>query len=218
MNAMTGFGVARAGGRVRRQMSVQRALEWAFGVEHAGVEFDELADGPPATDTVWRLMQRGQLGCRVDGGGRSLPHGDAVVIASLVSALDIAHGGRSMALQIAAHARACSVPDWMPDATPRCVPVAWRSTKHGVFAKTEVVGSVETQYRGRVVQHDLVACPVTWAPSAAKISSARRNYLAWWGALLELQAQLRGARLSTIVMTSAMPPLEPWRTSGQVKG
>lgn len=69
----------------KRALSVRQALEWAFGAERASVDFDELNDGPPATDTIWRLMQRGLLGCRIDGGGRSLPHDDAEVIASILS-------------------------------------------------------------------------------------------------------------------------------------
>lgn len=58
-----GFGSARA---VKREMSIRSALEWAFGAEQVSVEFDEINDGPPATDTIWRLMRQGVLGCNIN--------------------------------------------------------------------------------------------------------------------------------------------------------
>lgn len=198
---------------VRRELSVRAALEWAFAAERVSVDFDKIHDGPGGTDTIWRLMQRGRLGCKVDGGGRSARHDDAEIIASFVSQLDEGHGGRGMAVSIARYARACSVPDWMPRAVPRCVPVDVVQNPHGVFAKTEVVGQVEVLRRGRKKKVDVVACPVTFFPSAAKIASARREYLAWWGALLDLRVSLAGARLRTITVTQQMPPIKPWDTS-----
>lgn len=198
----------------RREMSVLQALQWAFGTECAQLEFDEV--NPDARvvgcDPIWRMMQQSILGCRVDGGGRSDAADDAEVIASIVARLPVALGGKAMADQVARLARAAAAPDWMPDATPRCVPRdGFRLTKHGEFARTETVGQVETLYRGRKVVHDLLACPVSYRPSAAQISSARRAYLDWWGALLHLQAELRACGLTTITITRDMPPMTPWR-------
>lgn len=198
---------------VKRELSVKAALEWAFAAERVSVDFDEIHDGAGGVDTIWRLMQRGQLGCKVDGGGRSARHDDAEIIASFVSQLDIGHGGKGMAVSIARYARSCSVPDWMPKAVPRCVPVDVFENQHGIMAKSEVVGQVEVLRRGRKKKIDLLACPVTFRPSAAKIASARREYLAWWGALLDLRVSLAKAGLRTISITQQMPSMKPWDTT-----
>lgn len=207
-------GVVRMGGGVR-EVSVRGALEWAFGVECAALDFDEYrSDGErPGTDTIWRLMQRGQLGCEIDGGGRSFAHDDADVIASFVAALPQGLGGRGMAVQIAALARAGMVPDCMPDATPRLVPVEWRNTRHGLFAKTEVIGSVVVRSRGREVRHDVTICPVTWSVTAQQVSRARQHYLDWWQALLHLRTRLRAAGLRSLRVGLEMPVLTPWDTT-----
>jgi hypothetical protein len=205
-----GFGQARA---VKRTLSIKAALEWAFGSERVSVEFDEINDAPPATDTIYRLMRQGVLGCKIDGGGKSFGHHDAEIIASFVARLPLEHGGKGMAVQIANLARAGVAPDWMPGAAPRCVPREWRLTKHGDFARTEVVGKGEIEFRGRKVKYDLMACPVTYSPSAAQIAAARRDYLLWWGALLDLRHELHHfGGLTSIALTQDMPPLSPWRT------
>lgn len=203
--------------RAKRSLSVVKALEWAFAVEQVSIEFDEV--NPDAytvgCDPIWRMMQQAVLGCRVDGGGTSARADDAEVIASIVARLPVAQGGKGMAVLVAHHARACSMPDPMVGASPRVVPRdGLRLTKHGEFAKTEVVGTVETVYRGRKAVHDLVACPISYAPSAAQISAARRGYLDWWGALLHLRHELSGCGLMSIDITQDMPPMTPWRTRG----
>ena len=195
-----------------RAMGIRVALEWAFGVEHAGLDFDDLRpDGArPGVSTIWVMIHRGQLGCQIDGGGRSRAADDAETIAIAVANLPVALGGRAMAAEIAALARAGLAPDWMPDARPRCVPCEWRNTKHGLFARAEVVRVETTLYRGRKVEHDVLACPVTFVPTSQQIAAARRRYLDWYGALLHLRADL-GHALARIRLTDAMPPLTPWR-------
>ncbi len=198
----------------KRQLSVVKALEWAFAVERVSVEFDEV--NPDArvvgSDPIWRMMRQAELGCRVDGGGSSRRADDAEVIASIVARLPVAQGGKAMALTVAHHARACSAPDPLVGAVPCVVPRdGWRLTKHGAFARTEVVGQVVTVYRGRKVAHDLLACPVTYSPSSAQIAAARRGYLDWWGALVHLRHELATCGLASIEVTTSMPPLTPWR-------
>lgn len=201
----------------RREMSIRAALEWAFATEHASLDFDEaLGDNArPGISTLWQIAQRGALGCSIDGGGRSLPADDAEIIASAVSNLPVGQGGKGMALRIAALARARMQPDWMQDATPRCVPVGWRETKHGRFAQTAECQAREGRwvhtFRGRLVERQGLACPVRFTPTASQIAAARRGWLDWYGALLWLQAELRGlGALDTITITRAMPPLRPW--------
>lgn len=211
--------------RQRRSMSVQRALEWAFGIEHARLEFDELGETSGnlrgGVDGIWIMMQRGQLGCVIDGGGTSYPADDAEIIASAVSSLPVEWGGRQMAVFIAQSARAGIAPDWMRDARPKYLPMDVRTNRHGTFAATEDARHLGPEgwpaqerkgRKGRVVKSPVLYCPVYIAPTARQIASARRRYLDWWGALLWLGAELRGLDILTgIEITQAMPPMTPWR-------
>lgn len=204
---------------VVREMRIDRALEWAFRQECASVEFDEMGETSHGNrigmDGIAIMIERGRVGCKVDGGGRSEPAWDAQIIASQVAALDISHGGKSMAVLIASLARAGAHPDWMPNETPRMVPVEWGENQWGTYAKTEVVETVTTVHRGRKTRRHVLACPVTIRPTWAQIHASRRNYLAWWGALLSLRSDLSGMGiLSTIRLTDEMPPMTPWRKDG----
>ena len=198
---------------VKRALSVQRALEWAFAVECAQIEFDEV--NPDAytvgSDPIWRMMRQAEIGCRVDGGGVSRSADDAEVIASVVACLPPGQGGKGMAVRIASLARAGLSPDPMVGAAPKVVPVGRFTNRHGCTAKTEVVGKVDTIYRGRKVTHDVLVCPVTYSPDASEIAAARRDYLDWWGALLHLRYELGACGLASIEITDTMPAMTPWR-------
>lgn len=199
---------------IRRELTILQALEWAFATEHAALDFaeDQGDNARPGVSTIWQIMMRGQLGCSVDGGGCSLPAADADIIASAVAALPPALGGKAMAVRVAELARAGTVPDWMPDARTRCLPRGWRNSKHGEFAQTDTGSTWTYTHRGRRVQHLASCCPVRYSPTAHQIGAARRGYLDWWGAILHLQSQLRGLRaLDGLRITSAMPPMTPWR-------
>ena len=200
-----------------RFMGIRSALEWAFGVECAPLDFGDAAEWHVGTDTIWRLMRQQELGCRVDGGGRSASHHDAQIIASFVAALPVEYGGRSMAVQIAELARAGRCPDAMLDARLRCVPKQLaHGNQHGPRAKAEdVPADAMTGWNlcprvgrpSRAYQW----CRVTYTPTAAQVSAARRNWLAWCGALLHLAHDLRvSGRLEVVRITQNMPPLEPW--------
>jgi hypothetical protein len=204
---------------VARQMSIERALRWAFADECASVDFDELGatshGNRQGIDGVAIMINRGALGCQIDGGGQSEPAWDAQIIASAVTNLPQAFGGRGMAVRLAEHARAGSRPDWIADDRMRCVPRDWRMTKHGPFAKTELVGAFQTTFRGRKVMHDIYACPVRYTPTPQQVSSARRAYFEWWRALLHIQGNLRRMNiLARIRITTDLPPLEPWNRKG----
>lgn len=195
-------------------LSIIQALEWAFAVEMAHLDFDDSGEEAHGGgwDTIAVLMERGVLGCKVDGGGRSRPSSDAEVIVEALSQLPIACGGQAMAVQIAGYARAGGRPDWMQGAVPKVVPQAWaHGNQHGRDAATQFLRFEAVQERGRKVEHEVRCCPVTWAPSAVTIASARRHYLQWWSALLHLRADLvSGRRLERVTLTKAMPPLKPW--------
>lgn len=196
-----------------RQMTVLQALHWAFAVEKASVDFDDFA-APVGRDTIDRLIRQGLLGCKVDGGGRSFPHDDADVIASLVARLPHAHGGASMAVRVAQLARIGASPDWMPGARPACVPQEVRLTKHGARARSECVGQVVTMFRGRKVVHDVMACAVTYRPSRDEIAAMRAEYDAWFGAVAWLWEALRGGGLRTVQVMGGLPAFRPWERRG----
>jgi hypothetical protein len=203
---------SRAAG-IKRALGIFASLEWAFGTERAELDFDDLrGDGArPGVSGIYVLMQRGALGCQIDGGGKSRPAHDAEVIANAVAALPVQFGGRGMAVQIATLARAGARPDYAPNPRPRCAPRDVRGTKHGVFAVTEKIGTVETLHRGRKVVHDLLICPVTYCDTADEVAQVREGYTAWWLALDHLRAQLIAqGGFDKLVITDAMPPRRPW--------
>ncbi len=206
-----------------REMSIERALRWAFAEEFAQIEFDEIGETAHGNrrgiDGIAVMIERGAIGCEIDGGGRSEPAWDAQVIASAVANLPFAFGGKGMAVVVASHARAGSRPDWIKDDRVRCVPRDWRMTKHGPFAKTELVGAEITTYRGRKTIHDIYACPVRFTPTAQQIASARRAYREWFRALLVLAVQLRSLGiLSRVRITQELPPRTPWLRKGLTEG
>jgi hypothetical protein len=201
---------------VKREVSILQLLEWAFRVEYARLDLDDVASMAgftrPNVGMEYIMIERARLGCQIDGGGQSVPHSDADVVASALAVLPEAHGGRTMAIAIAEMSRAGLMPDWMDGAVTKCVPLAWRQHKYGRFAKTEVCGVIEYTSRKGKRRREITWCPVTYTPTASQIGAAHRFYLKWWGALLDLQATFRlYGGLSGHEVTDAMPPMAPWR-------
>jgi hypothetical protein len=199
-------------------MSVQQALEWAFGKEQAQLELPEPPD-PERGQGVgfgleYVLMQRAALGCKVDGGQHkigSCTHEDAEVIAATVAGMPNSLGGIRMAIRVAELARAGLTPDWMPGAVPRCVPVDIKRNRHGDRAVSVVVGTERILIKGKWRSIDIRACPVTWRPRPEQIASTRRGYDDWWTALDWVRDGLiSGQMLSEIAVTNAMPKTNPW--------
>lgn len=203
----------------REIVSVRLLLEWAFAREKVSLDFDEVGGGPVYVDSTRRIMDAMAISTgapgtclRVDAsGGRSLPHHDADVVASVLRNTV----PWSVAVQVAEMARTARVPQW--DLGPqRMVPRAWgRSNQHGVQARAEQIG--ETRYVSRrrgVVRTPVMWVPVTVEPAASRIAAARRGYLDWWGALLAVLAGLRGVDLDLFEVSAALPPMEPWKKGG----
>lgn len=204
--------------KTRRAPGVQALLEWAFRVEKAQLELpvttDEANEGH-GFGLEYVLLQRAQLGCRVDG-GRYKPeastHEDAETIAAIVAGLPDDLGGRRMAIRVAELARAGLTPDWMPGAVPRCVPVETRRNQHGERSVTVVVGAERMLSRGRWRTVEVLACPVTWSPHPEQIDGARRAYEDWWQALSWIRDGLEtSGLLREINVNQAMPKARPWQ-------
>ena len=211
--------------KLKGAMSVQHALEWAFGVEKAQLELPEPSDPERAHRSgfglEYVLMQQAALGCKVDGGQYKLgsyTHPDAEVIAAAVAGIPDRLCGKRMAIRVAELARAGLTPDWMPGAVPRCVPVEMKRNQHGERAKTVVVGTERVRVRGPTPRGNwktvkILACPVTFSPHPQQIESARKAYDDWWAALGWVRDGLiAGGMLREVEVTGVMPKERPWGT------
>ena len=202
-------------------VSIRELLEWAFGRELARLDFDEFGtvrgDRRVGVGTEYLLMQRQLLGCQIDGGGRSEPHPDADTVASALAALPESHGGRATALWIAELARAGMAPEWRYEERIICEPVRWQTQmrKGRFWATTERSGEAVYLDRGRLRRCELRVCPVRIRNTAELAARARRDYLRWWGALIELRQtfQVYGG-LTSFSVTEEMPPMQPWMSLG----
>lgn len=197
----------------RQQIGVKALLEWAFGAERASVDFDEIGSAPCGVDTIWLLMQRGQLGCKVDGGrfgGGAQSASDAEVVASIVAALPVQHGGRSMAVRIAELARAGLEPEYYPNAAPRFEPLEWRHNRHGSTGMTMDARDLRFAGFGRFPVKQSRVCPVRVVPTVQQIGAARRFWLDWIGALMHIRQELLYADLVRFDVTDELPPFRPW--------
>lgn len=207
----------------RQVLSIRAALEWAFGTECASLDFAESQgdNARPGVSPLWTVIQRGQLGCQVDGGGWNPPAHDADIIASAVAHLPpVIEGramGRAMALRIAELARAGQAPDWGQDLKPQCIPIAWKcENQYGPQAVTEVVRYERVTFRGRVTEVPVLACPVTYTATADTIRDLHQQYHDWCDALAWLAGELRRrGMLDRITITSVLPDPEPWVTAEQ---
>ncbi|MGO4917799.1 hypothetical protein [Pseudogemmobacter sp. W21_MBD1_M6] len=207
-----------AGGKTKRALGVQAALEWAFRVEKAQLELPPRQDASEESrgfGLEYVLMQRAALGCKVDGGRHKMGgyvHEDAEVIAATVAGMPDSCGGIRMAVRVAELARAGLTPDWLPGVVPRCVPRDTRENQHGVRAVTEVVGTERVLSRGKWRTIEMLACPVTWRPHTEQIASARRGYDDWWQALdCVRDGLLAGGMLREVKLTALMPKVRPWQ-------
>jgi hypothetical protein len=209
---------AKPGGRVKRAMGVQQALEWAFRVEKAQLGLPERPDPERGQGygfgLEYVLLQRAALGCKVDGGQHKIggyTHEDAEVIAATVAGMPDSLGGKRMAIRVAELARAGLTPDWMPGAVPRCVPVELKRNRHGDRATSEVVGTERVLVKGKWRSVEVRACPVRFSPDQRQIDGARQAYEDWWQALGWVRDGLiEGEMLREVDVTAAMPALQPW--------
>lgn len=212
--------IQRKAGRYpgKKEVGIWGLLQWAFQRELAQLDFDELtsvAGERPGVSMEYLLMQRKLLGVQIDGGGRSEPHPDADAVASALASLPECRGGRRTALWIAELARAGQVPDWMPDAVARCVPLEWKRHKRGNFAMREHwkgdgrLGRWPENQLGR--DHGYV-CPVRYENTAHDVARARRAYLHWHDALVELRDTFQlYSNLTAYQVTDELPPRTPWK-------
>jgi hypothetical protein len=200
----------------RRQLGVQAILEWAFRVEKAQLELPlqkDVSDEGFGFGMEYILLQRGALGCKIDGGQcktGSYTHADAEVVAATLAGMPDSLGGKRMAICVAELARAGVTPDWLPGVVPRCVPAETKTNQHGERASTIVVGTERVLSRGKWRTIEVLACPVTWRPHPEQIASARRGYEDWWHALDWVRDGLAAGRmLREMKVMAAMPKVRP---------
>lgn len=205
----------------RREVGVWPLIVWAFKRECAQLDFDDdrasQSQGYGYASGTAIIARHEQLGCRIDGGGRSEPHPDADLVASALAVLPEGCGGRQMAVMIAEHARADTMPDWHVDTVIE--PVRWDKNPHGFYAMTAdavAAGLADPAWRtrrnGARVQVDIRYCPVVIRGDVREVAAKRRTYLLWWSALLEIRTCLQlGGDLSAWTVTNDMPVQQPWR-------
>lgn len=215
--------------RERKRIAVQAILEWAFRVEHASLslpeEFEEQLGRGYGVNSLLRFERLERLGCMIQGGGKSLPHDDAETVAAIVSNMPDDLGGTRSAVLVAEHARALLSPDWMPDAMPRIVPVAWRGAnqngqlaateKVGVYLEEKLVPHPRNRLRKirRVKRHEIFCCPITYDPHPQKVRAAREGYSHWRECLADIRDRLHACgMLRDYEVTDQLPPAEPWAT------
>lgn len=198
---------------------VRTVLEWAFGVEFASFDDDEIGSVGPAgfaaismTALIGDQLALGDepgVGVRVDTSrGRSWPHDDADVVASIVRACLPGHRARI----VAEHARCMTVPVW--DLGPvQCVVRRWKAANgHGRCAATEALPP-ETYRgkRGRAVRYTPVICPVDFAPTGAQRAAAYRAYKQWVADLQHVAVALKTVSFQKFDLAPGLPPLSPWK-------
>ncbi|WP_370286913.1 hypothetical protein [Pseudooceanicola nanhaiensis] len=198
-----------------RRIGVRGALEWAFGIEHASLRFDDADYFGGCFGVEYLLMERGRLKAKIDGGGRSPIDDDADLIADAVQwALP-----RGSALRVQAMAKAMSMP-WSSPLVPKVEPAAWVCGRGGWRGRTaDARGLGAEGWRpmdrvnrlGRRVREAVLYTPITWAVSPQQVARRRRDHLDWWGDLLTVRNALRGVDLRWIEVTDAMPPMQPWK-------
>lgn len=224
MNAQTQIQPARASQKPT-PAAILDILDWAFRRERVSIDFDQLGSASGRTlrrhGTEYRLLRQAELGCVIDGGGRSDPHPDAERVAEAVAALPEGCGGRAMGLWIAELARAGRIPDWMPEARPRFLPAATHQNQFGQRAATRDAVELgpygwppqrRRTRKGGVAYDRVMYTPLVLIDGSDKVAAARRAYLGWWGALRELRVtfQVYGG-LTAFTVTDAMPPMRPWQ-------
>lgn len=199
--------------RTRKVLTIRQAVEWAFATERARLEFGDLPGREvPEASPLYTVMRRGALGCRIDGGGRSLPAHDADMIAAVLATLPHDLGGRNTALRVAELARAGQAEDWGRDLKARCIAAGWKAeNQHGPQAVTVLVGYERVEVRGRVREFEVRACPVTYTATADRIAAARAAYTRWRNALAWLAHELAAqGSFDRVKLAPGMPEAEPW--------
>lgn len=210
---------------IRREVPVQRLLEWSFGAQRAQLELpvrEAPEDRGFGFGMEYVLLERARVGCQIDGGrGGAEPdvHWDAECVAAVVAHLPDDLGGRGMAVVVAECARLGTPPDWMPGVTPRLVPLDWTQNRFGKWAKAELV-PMGTSGRWYLPEKpapgqarlDGMWCPLLWTPMPPGVLAHRRDrYTAWRRALVWLAEALTTAPLRDHRLTPALPPETPWK-------
>lgn len=207
-----GFNLSAVGRATRKPIGVWPLIQWAFRDECASLD---LGEGPRTISGTGYVMAQLEVG-RVDGGGHSLPHHDADLVADALAQLPEARGGRRMAIWIAELARAGAEPDWMPDARPKIMAQDTHTNRWGVRAKTANTGETVARRnkKGVIVRDPVKYCPVIIRPTVCDIARARRQWLQWWDALWEVRETFRiHDCLTCHDVTDAMPDRTPWEKS-----
>lgn len=200
--------------KVRREMSVELLLQWAYATEKVR--------GSPSWGSSGIGKGWGETAEAVGSGC----HPDALVVDRIVEQLSESAGHL-----VRDHALACTRPDWRPNARHRYEP------KYADTDKPAPEGSAFPWLGGAVWAHpsdcvcgghangcsrqmppgwkSVPVVPIVERDSPADVQAFREAWYVPWVSCLEVirnafRAQSHGAVLAAHVVTDALPPLTPW--------
>jgi hypothetical protein len=187
---------------MKKAVSVERLLQWAYGVERVR--------GMPA----WGDNPGGGV-----SGARGACHDDALTVDQVVGGLSDL--GAAIVRDFAVSG---SRPDWKPAPRYRMAPLAWqRSLRLAEWYDTHPAscgcrgyahlckrpGGPVPWMRG---EPKAVYCPIVVKDAPHEVEAVRAGYLHWWSSLKVIRDVLRDGTvtLARHTVTSELPPQLPW--------
>lgn len=210
--------------KVRREISVERLLQWAYAVEKVR--------GSPSWGSSGLAKGWGET-AEAAGSGC---HPDALIVDRVVTQLS-----ESAAHLVRDHALACTRPDWRPKARHRFEPkivsdkpappasvFPWLGGAMWTHPDHCVCGGNAHLCDGRAVRKAPGWEPVPFVPvvekdNPAEVQAFREAWYIPWVSCLEVirdafRAQSHGAMLAAHTVTEALPPLTPWLSKNPLDG
>lgn len=196
-------------------ITIDQFLLWVYQAQKADIVIDHgiglhtlerMADGHEVAsisgDGCYQIMREAEIGARVDYSGRggACLHNDADLAHDLVKSKQVSRYHRGIILD---YGRSGRVPDWMPDAAPRMIPVTNRR------------GGIKMLRVGKDGKGRPLACQVRPEVVAGYIDNKRKMYRDWHDALNNF-ADLLAGRKDMMTAYDVQPmtcPREPWLKS-----
>lgn len=215
----------KSGAKVRREVSVELLLQWAYSVEKVrGSPSWGSSDG--RGQGFGEMAERAGCGC----------HPDALIVDRVVTQLS-----ESAAHLVRDHALACTRPDWRPGARHRFEPkivsdkpapegsgFPWLGGAMWTHPDSCVCGGNTHLCDGRQVRKPpgfeaVPFVPVIERDSPAEVQAFREAWYIPWRSHLEVirdafRAQSHGAVLTAHRVIEALPPPTPWLSKNPLDG
>lgn len=177
-----------------KKVTIDLFLLWVYQAQKADIVIDHgvglhslerMADGHEVAsisgDGCYQIMMEAEIGARVDYSGRggARLHTDADLAHDIVKSGQVSHYHRGVILD---YGRSGRIPDWMPDAAPRMVPLL---NKRGRLKMLRVGADGKGRAAACLVKPEIVA---------GYIDAKRKMYKDWHDALNSLALLLAAHR------------------------